>query len=127
MKILIIDKSSAFTESLSNFFNSKGIISITTNDAMEGLQNIRQKNFAAILLDIDMSVISDLGIIDFLAGDDILKNQNLFIISENKIPEVKLRYLLRKEGIKGILKKSKTPEEFFSAIFSDWSQKKVEN
>ena len=84
---------------------------------MEGLLAIKQNNFDAIILDIDMSVISGLGIVEFLAGEDILKNQNIFIISKDKIPEVKLQYLLRKEGIKGILKKSIDYGELLTTIF----------
>jgi len=84
---------------------------------MEGLLKIRQNNFDAIILDNDMSVISGLGIIEFLAGEDILKNQNIFIVSKDKIPEVKLQYLLRKEGIKGILKNSIDYDDLLTTIF----------
>lgn len=127
LKILIIDSNKETTKSLSNFFNSKGITSMTTNDAMEGLQNIHQENFDAVILDINMSVISGLGIIEFLAGEDILKNQKIFIVSEDKIPEVKSRYLLRKEGIKGILKKSINPDDLLTAICQGHSQETLGN
>ena len=116
-KVLIIDSSKEATESLSKFFDSMGINSLTTNDSMDGLLKIRQDNFDAIILDIEMKVISGLGIIEFLAGEDILKNQNIFITSKDKIPEVKLKYLLRKEGIKGIFKKSIDYDELLTAIF----------
>lgn len=126
LKILIIDSCKEMTETLAKFFDSKGIKSVTTNDSMEGLLNIRQENFDVILLDINMSVISGLGIIEFLAGEDILKNQKIFLVSEEKIPEVKLQYLLRKEGIKGILKKPINPDELFNTVFSDGGQKLFE-
>lgn len=123
LKVLIIDSSKEKSETLSNFLNSKGIESITTNDAMEGLLHIRQENYDAVLLDIDMSVISGLGVIEFLAGEDTLKNQKIFIMSEDDIPEIRLKHLLRKDGIQGILKKSLNYDELLNSISPEFAQK----
>ena len=70
------------------------------------------------LLDIDMSVVSGFGVIELLAGADILKEQNIFIFSGVLIPEIQLKNLLRREGVNGFLKKSMEPDELFSAITS---------
>lgn len=122
-KVLIIDSSKEKSENFSNFLNSKGIETITTNDAMEGLLHIRQENYDAVLLDIDMSIISGLGIIEFLSGEDTLKNQKIFIMSGDDFPEIRLKYLLRKDGIKGILKKSLNHDEFLDSIFPEFAPK----
>ena len=126
LKILIVDPSKESTESLSQFLKVKGIKVVSTNDAMEGLLNIRQENFDFVLMNIDMPVISGLGIIEFLAGEDTLKNQNIFIFSETNIPEVKIKHLLRKDGIKGILKKSKNHDDLLNSISSVITQKPFE-
>ena len=116
--MLIIDSSKEITESLSRFFNSKGINPTSTNDAMEGLLNIRKENFDVVLLDIDMPIINGLGIIEFLAREDILKNQNIFIVSKYDIPKVKLQYLLEKDGIQGVLNKTMTNDDLLNSIQS---------
>ena len=116
--MLIIDSSKESTESLSRFFNSKGINPMSTNDAMEGLLNIRKENFDVVLLDIDMPIINGLGIIEFLAREDILKNQNIFIVSKYDIPKVKLQYLLEKDGIQGVLDKTMTNDDLLNSIQS---------
>jgi len=90
---------------------------------MEGLLHIRQENYDAVLLDIDMSVISGLGVIEFLAGEDTLKNQKIFIMSEDDIPEIRLKHLLRKDGIQGILKKSLNYDDLLNSISPEFAQK----
>jgi len=126
-KILIIDASKETTESLSQFFNYKGIKAMSTNDAMEGLLKIRQENFDLILLDADMPVISGLGIIEFLAREGILENQSIFIFSKPDISEIELQYLLGKDGIKGVLKKPINRDDLLISIQSVMEQNSSEN
>lgn len=105
LKILVIDDNEQTTTMLSKFFKTKGFQIKTANDPMEGLQIIRQEKFDVILLDVMMPVISGIGIIEILAGEDTLKDQNVFIFTGVNISEIQIKNLLRRDGVNGIVKK----------------------
>ena len=104
MKILVIDDKVEITKMLSEFLNSKGFETVVANDPMDGLRHIQQEQYDVILLDIFMPVISGITIIDSLATDEILKNQNIFIFSATSSGAIEIRNLLRKDGINGYLR-----------------------
>ena len=83
---------------------------------MEGLEKIRREHFDVILLDINMPVVSGFGVIEILAGADILKDQNIFMFSGATLPEVQLKNLLRRDGINGFLKKPIDLDDLEEAI-----------
>ncbi len=116
MRIFIIDDSKETTTMLSKFFNARGYSLIVTNDPMEGLEKIRREHFDVILLDINMPVVSGFGVIEILAGADILKDQNIFMFSGVTLPEVQLKNLLRRDGVNGFLKKPIDLDDLEDAI-----------
>jgi len=116
MKIFIIDDDEATTTMLSKFFNSKGFEVLVTNDPTNGVIKIRKEHFDVILLDIRMPVISGFGVIELLAGADILKDQNIFMFSGITPPAIQLKNLLRRDGVNGFVKKPIGPEELLTAI-----------
>ncbi len=118
MKILIIDDNKETTTMLSKFFNSKGFPIVVSNDPMKGLRQIQSEQFDVILLDISMPEISGFNIIQILAADGILKDQNIFIFSGTDIHETRIKDLLRREGISGFLKKPIELDELFKTITS---------
>ena len=118
MKIFIIDDDQDTTKMLSKFFNFKGFEVLVTNDPMAGVIKIRREHFDVILLDINMPVVTGFGVIELLAGADILKNQNIFIFSGIHLPELELKNLLRRDGVNGFLEKPMGPDELFAAIAS---------
>ena len=63
-----------------------------------------------------MSLINGFSIIELLAGEDTLKNQNIFICSVVQIPEVQLKNWLRRDGIREFVKKPVNLDELFSVI-----------
>ena len=105
MKILLVDDNQEITLLLSKFLISKGFEIMVANDPIEGLRRIQQEQYDVILLDISMPEISGINIIDTLAKDEILKDQNIFIFSANTLSEIQIKDLLRKDGINGCLKK----------------------
>jgi len=115
-KILVIDDDEQTTTMLSKFFRSKGFEINITNDPLDGLNMIRAEKFDIILLDINMPVISGIGIIELLAGENTLKNQNILIFSGTQMPEIQLKNWLRKDGIKGFIKKPIKLDELLSII-----------
>ncbi len=118
MKILLVDDNKDITTMLSKFLNSKGFETVVTNGPMEGLRLIQQEQFDVILLDISMPEISGFNIIDILATDKILKDQNIFIFSANAFGDNQIKDLLRKDGINGCLKKPMKLDEILTAITS---------
>jgi len=118
MKVLIVDDNKDITDLLSKFLKAKGFETVETNDAMEGLRHIQQEKFDAILLDMKMPGISGFTIIQLLATDDILKNQNIFIFSSSAFGENEVKNLLRKDGVNGVLKKPMKLDEILTAITS---------
>ena len=118
MKVFIIDDDKETTKMLSKFLNGMGFETIVTNDPMEGLKKIRREHFDVILLDINMPVVSGFGVIEMLAGADILKDQNVFIFSGIDLPEIQLKNLLRRDGVNGFLKKPIDLDDLAMAITS---------
>ena len=116
MKILVIDDNKETTTMLSKFSNAKGFEIITTNDPMEGLRHIQKERFDTILLDINMPVISGIGVIELLASDQILKDQNIFIFSGAAMQNIQVKNLLRKDGVNGFLKKPIELDELLATV-----------
>jgi two-component system response regulator VanR len=118
MKILVIDDDKETTNMLSKFFNAKGYTVEVTNDPMEGLRQIQKEKYDVILLDINMPEISGFCIIELLATDEILKDQNLFIFSGDDMQEIQVKNWLRKDGVNGFLKKPIDLDDLITAITS---------
>lgn len=116
MKILVIDDNEQTTTMLSKFFDAKGHTVTVTNDPMKGMDYIRKEKFDVILLDITIPVVSGIGVIELLAGDGTLQNQNIFIFSGVSLPEIQLKNLLRRDGVSGFLKKPMDLDEILKAI-----------
>ena len=118
MKILLIDDNKEITSMLSKFLNYKGHQIVVSNDAMEGLSNIKKEEYDVILLDINMPIISGFNFIDILATDETLKDQNIFIFSAQSFHDIHIKNLLRKDGVNGVLKKPMKLDEILTAITS---------
>ncbi len=118
MKVLIVDDNQEITVLLSKFLNSKRFETVVTNDPMEGLGRIQQEQFDEILLDISMPEISGFNIIDILATEKILKNQNIFIFSANSFQDIDIKDLLKRDGINGYFKKPIQLSKLLTAITS---------
>jgi len=116
MKILVIDDDRETTTMLLKFFNAKGFSTVVTNDPMVGLNHIRQGKYDVILLDIHMPIISGIGIIELLAGEQKLQDQNIFIFSGTSSNNIQVKNVLRREGVKGFLKKPLNLNELLTAI-----------
>ena len=116
MKILVIDDNEETTSMLSKFFNTKGFSVSISNDPMEGLCLIRQEKFDVILLDVNLPVVSGIGIIELLASDNSLKDKNIFIFSEEDIPDIQVKNFLRRDGVSGFLKNPNDHDELLTVL-----------
>lgn len=116
MKILIIDDDKTLTSMLSKFFNFQGHPTVVINDPWDGLDRIQKEQFDVILLDICMPEFSGDQIIKTLATNEVLQDQNIFILSANLGSEFLIKDMLRKNGINGCLEKPIDPDELLTII-----------
>ncbi len=116
VKILVIDDDKTLTSMLSKFFNFQGHVTVVINDPWEGLDRIQKEHFDVILLDICMPEFSGEQIIKTLATNEVLQNQNIFILSANLGNKFIMKDLLRREGINGCLEKPIDLDELLTVI-----------
>ena len=116
MKILIIDDDKTLTSMLSKFFDFHGHPTVVINDPWDGLDRIQKEQFDVILLDICMPEFSGDQIIKTLATNEVLQDQNIFILSANLGSEFLIKDMLRKNGINGCLEKPIDPDELLDVI-----------
>ena len=121
LKILIIDNQSETTTMFSKFFNSHGFHTTVTNDSLEGFQYIQQEQFDVILLNLDMPEFSGLQIIKMLATDEILQDQNIFILPARFGHNKQTLELLTRDGINGFLEKSMDLNEILKTVTKDFN------
>ena len=116
MKILVIDDNIENTTMLSNFFRAKDFSTIISNNPQQGQILIREEKFDVILLNVSLHITGGIGVIELLASDDILKNQNIFIFSGEDIPDIQVKNFLRRDGVNGFLKKPIVLDELLTVI-----------
>jgi len=118
VKVLVIDDNEDITTMLSKFLKAKGCETVVTTDPLEGLRHIQEGQFDVVLLDISMPIISGYNIINILATDETLKNQNIFIISATAVHNSQINDLLRRDGVNGFFKKPIKLDELLTVITS---------
>ncbi len=116
MKILIVDDDKQTTSMLSKFFDHEGHKTVVTNDPMEGLRRIQEEQYDVVLLDINMPEFNGFNIIQILATNEILKDQNIFLFSGADYLENKIKDFLMRDGVNGFLKKPIDLDELLTVI-----------
>ena len=127
IRILIIDVQPETTKKISEFFRSKSFQTIVTNDPYRGLKYIQEEEFDIILLDMYMPDFSGLQIIKMLATDEILQDQNIFILPTVFGHNNQIKELIKKDGINGFLEKSMDNDEILKTITKDFNLQKIIN
>ena len=118
MKVLLVDDNSDLTSLLEEFLNERGLDTESTNNSTEGLARIKEENFDCIVLDNDMPGMNGLDIIHILEQENILKNQQIVMLSGAGFTSNQIDELLAKKGIKNHLKKPTYFNQILSAIIS---------
>lgn len=93
------------TELLSRFLRAKGFEKGVVNDPTMAVSLIKEEKYDAVLLDISMPMVSGIDIINSLEQEQLLKDQKIYILSAVTFAEDQIAGLLKKEGVKGCLKK----------------------
>lgn len=119
LKLLAVSPKKESTDVYSKFFHSKGFKVTGINEEGEAITHIKKDRFDVILLDIELSVISGFGIIELLLEEDILKDQNIIVISEKNLFTINQKELLSKPGIIGVFKKPINHEDLLTIILAN--------
>jgi len=116
MKVLLIDDNQELTSLLSRFLKGKGIDSVVTNDPKKGLDRIKKEKYDVVVLDNHNPGFYGIDIIQTLENEKILKEQNIIIFSGDDFTTRQMDDLLKKDGIKDLLKKPIPLNDLFTAI-----------
>ncbi|MDH3277243.1 MAG: response regulator [Nitrosopumilus sp.] len=116
MKVLIVDDNEDITGLLSRFLKAKGFENVVSNDPKKGLEQIKEKKYDVVLLDMAMPDFSGIDIIETLEKEQILKDQKIVIFSATAFTDSQINDLLKKDGIHGCLKKPIQLSELLTAI-----------
>ena len=116
MKVLLVDDNQDITTILSEFLKEKGIDSEVTNDPRKGLERIKEEQYDAVLLDNHMPGFYGTDIIQTLEDEKILKDQKIIILSGEDFTSSQINDLLKKDGIKDLLKKPTPLNDIVTAI-----------
>ena len=116
MKILHVDDNQDLTRLVSKFLRKKGIDSVVTNDPKKGLDRIKEEKYDVVLLDNHMPGLYGTEIIQILENEKILKDQNIIILSGDTFTTREIEDLLKKDGIKNLLKKPTSLDDLFAEI-----------
>ena len=127
IKILIIDNHLETTTRLSEFFKGKGLQTTVANDPFRGLKHIQEEQFDIILLDMNIPEFNGLQIIRMLATDEILQDQNIFILPAVFGHNNQIKELIKRDGINGLLEKSMNLDEILKTITKDFNLQKTIN
>ncbi|MEA2018987.1 MAG: response regulator [Campylobacterota bacterium] len=112
--ILIIDSSQIMCEITKNLLEQRNYNVITSNTALEGLEIIKNRDISLLLLDMELSDIHGLTLLDKLRELNLLDNFLVMAISDNDTPSI-VRDAL-KGGASTFLKKPFLFEEFLLKI-----------
>ncbi len=124
-RMLIIHDQKETTTMLSKFFDSHGLQTTVTNDPWEGFLYIQKEKFDVILLDMYMPGFSGLQIIKLLATDEILQDQNIFMLPAPFGHNNHVMDLLNRDGINGCLEKSMDLDEILQTVTKDLNFQKT--
>jgi len=116
MKVLHVDDNQNLTRQVSKFLRKKGIDSVVTNDPKKGLERIKEEKYDVVLLDNHMPGLFGTDIIKTLENEKILKDQNIIILSGDTFTTRQIEDLLKKDGIKNLLKKPTSLDDLFAEI-----------
>jgi len=116
MKVLHVDDNQDLTRLVSKFLRKKGIDSVVTNDPKKGLDRIKEEKYDVVLLDNHMPGLYGTDIIQILENEKILKDQNIIIFSGDDFTTREIDDLLKKDGIKNLLKKPASLDDLFAEI-----------
>lgn len=124
-RMLIINDQPETTTMFSKFFSSHGFQTTVTKDPWEGFLHIQKEQFDIILLDMYLPEFSGIQIIKLLATDEILQDQNIFMLPAPFGHNKEVMDLLNREGINGCLEKSMDLDEILRTVTKDLNFQKT--
>jgi len=104
MKVLIIDDTKSITDMLCSYLELKGHECVPVNSGRNGLQLLENENFDVVTLDIAMPEFSGFDVVDTLAKDNKIDNQNIIVLTAVPLSDQEENQL-KEKGVKKILRK----------------------
>lgn len=104
MKILCVDDDVNIAQLLDNILTANGHYVITCHNGVDALSLIEKINFNLILLDLEMPELSGKEVIDSLAEDGLLNDNNIVILSARDMDEPEILEFKQK-GVREFLQK----------------------
>lgn len=104
MKILVIDDTKSITEMLCSYLDLKGHECVPVNDGRNALQMLESEKFDVVTLDIAMPEFSGFDVVDSLAKDSKVDDQNIVILTAVPLSDDEEEQLKQK-GVKAVLRK----------------------
>jgi len=103
MECLIIDDNVSITTALSLVLKSQKVVATVVNDPRKGLEEIRNKNYDLILMDLAMPGFSGYDIVKALKDSGEIESKNIVIITASSKADEDIALL--DAGAKEILRK----------------------
>jgi len=117
MKLLLVDDNIDIVHMLSKYFTIKGHQCKIASDGRMALEDIKNNQYDAVLLDLAMPEFSGHDIIDSLQKENKIAQKNIIAFTASSISDSDKKLLLDK-GVKLILRKPLDPDEILAAIQS---------
>ena len=115
MDVLVIDDNKEITEMISFFLDSQDISCDVINDGIEGLKQIQNKRYDAVLLDIAMPDFSGFDVINRLCQENLLHQNNILVFTALPLTENDTKKLFS-DGVKEIVKKPISIDEIAKTL-----------
>jgi DNA-binding response OmpR family regulator len=108
LRILIVDDDPDITETLASYFTEKGDICTVYDNGIDGLEAMNKDTFDVVLLDLSMPEFSGFDALKALAYKEILRKQQVFVITALEIsPESEK--LMTDAGVIKVVRKPFSP------------------
>ena len=114
-QILGVDDDKDIAKLLHNIISASGHFVTTCHDGIEAISLILKEDFNVILLDLDMPGLSGYEVIDSLDKEDILKQNNIVVLTANNITESEIQKF-KEKGVGDVFQKPMNLEGILEVI-----------
>jgi len=115
MKILCVEDDVDIATLLDNVLSSEGHYVTICHNGEDALSLIEKENFNLIFLDLQLPGLSGKDVINSLAGNGLIADNNIVILSASDLAQSEISEYEQK-GIKGFLQKPMNLEGIFDVV-----------
>ncbi|MDH3611307.1 MAG: response regulator [Nitrosopumilus sp.] len=115
MKILCVEDDVDIATLMDNILSANGHQVTTCHNGVDALSHIRKKKFNLILLDLEMPDFSGKEVINSLAKEDLLEENNIVILTASDLNEQEI-LKFKQKGIKEFFQKPLSFEKILDVV-----------